>query len=134
MEISGIGIPSENTISRRAAIQQEDFLKVLLAQLQFQDPMEPLDNNEFIAQFAQLTNLEQTQQLNDKVETLTGLQAGGQAINLIGHTVEANTDTTIIVGNVVSVAFQNGVPILTLRTAAGEYITDISLGQIRLIR
>lgn len=134
MDIAGVGIPTENAPSNRSSIRQEDFLKVLLAQLQFQDPLEPLDNNEFIAQFAQLTSLEQTQQLNDKLDTLLAVQYGGQAINLIGKSLEAATHSGSVIGEVTSVAFLNGVPTMTLRTPSGEFIGDISLGQVRIIR
>jgi len=134
MEVSGIGVAADTTSPRRASIQQEDFLKVLLAQLQFQDPLKPLDNNEFIAQFAQLTSLEQTQQLNDKLDSLLTLQNGGQAVDLIGRSVEATTADSSIVGEVTSIAFQNGTPAMTVRTQTGEFVADLSLGQIRIIR
>jgi flagellar basal-body rod modification protein FlgD len=134
MAIEGIGATDNSSVSRRAAIGQEDFLRVLLAQLQFQDPLEPMDNNEFIAQFAQLTNLEQTQQMNDRLETLLTLQNGEQAIDLIGRSLEVGTHTGSEVGEVTAVAFRQGVPVITIRTASGAYITDISLGQIRVIR
>ena len=134
MEVGSIGAPSDEAASRRAAIEQEDFLQVLLAQLQFQDPLEPLDNNEFIAQFAQLTNLEQTQQFNDKLDTLLTVQNAGQSIGLIGRTVQADTDTGSVVGQVTLVAFQNGAPAITIRTETGEFILDLSLGQISIVR
>ncbi|TQV73416.1 flagellar hook capping protein [Exilibacterium tricleocarpae] len=134
MQVDAIGVPADTTASNRAAIQQEDFLQVLLAQLQFQDPLEPLDNNEFIAQFAELTNLEQTQQLNDKLDTSLSLQNSAQAIGLIGRSVQAQTTTSQVVGKVVTIAFQNGTPLLTLETEAGGFITDITLGQISVIR
>lgn len=132
--IEAIGVEQQNEIARRAAITQEDFLQVLLAQLQFQDPLEPLDNSEFIAQFAQLTNLEQTQQLNDKLDTVLTLQADNQAVNLLGRSVEFNTDTAAIIGEVSAITFANGVPALTVRGDNDEFFTDVSLGQIRVIR
>lgn len=134
MAIEGIGATGDSSVTRRAAIQQEDFLQVLLAQLQFQDPLEPMDNNEFIAQFAELTNLEQTQQMNDRLETLLALQNGGQAIDLIGRSVEAVTDSGTMVGEVTAIAFQQGSPSMTIRTQQNEFIADIGLGQIRIIR
>jgi flagellar basal-body rod modification protein FlgD len=134
MAIEAIGVAATSSVSRRAAIQQEDFLQVLLTQLQFQDPLEPMDNNEFISQFAELTNLEQTQQLNDRLETLLTMQNGEQAINLIGRSVEVATDTGTVVGEVSAVAFQQGTPEMTIRTQTGEFIADIRLGQIRIIQ
>lgn len=134
MEIGSIGAPDDNTAARRAAIQQEDFLQVLLAQLQFQDPLEPLDNNEFIAQFAELTNLEQTQQFNEKLDTLLTVQNAGQAIGLIGKTVQASTDAGDVVGVVTLVAFNDGAPAITIRTVEGGFILDLTLGQISIVR
>ena len=134
MEIGSIGAPDGNAVSRRAAIDQEDFLRVLLTQLQFQDPLEPLDNNEFIAQFAELTNLEQTQQLNDKMDTMLTVENSGQAIGLLGKTVQAATDTGDVVGTVTLVAFNNGRPAIAIRTATGGFVLDLTLGQIEVVR
>lgn len=134
MDISNVAASADSSKTRRAGIQQEDFLKVLLAQMQFQDPLKPLENSEFIAQFAQLTSLEQTQQLNDKLDSLLTLQNGTQAINLIGRSVEAETNTGSIVGQVTSVAFQDGSPTVTLRTQLGEFITGITMGQVSIVR
>lgn len=134
MEAIGVESSSSDVATSRAGINQEDFLKVLLAQMQFQDPLEPMENQEFMAQFAQLTNLEQTQQFNDKLDSLLSLQSSGQAINLIGKSVEANINSGQVVGEVTSVAFSDGSPFMTVKTLSGDYLTDVSLGQIRIIR
>ena len=47
-----------------------------------------MDNQEFIAQLAQFSNLEQTRQFNDKLDSLLTVQASEQSIGLIGKTVE----------------------------------------------
>lgn len=133
MAVSGVGAVGSGGLSR-AAIDQEDFLKVLLAQLRYQDPLKPMDNTEFIAQFAQLTSLEQTQQMNEKIDQLLALQSSTQAVSLLGKTVEAATDTGSTIGEVVTVAFQNGSPTMTLKTGSGAFVPNISLGQISLVR
>lgn len=136
MATESIGAVSNGTtnVAQRAGLQQEDFLKVLLAQLTFQDPLKPLDNNEFIAQFAQLTNLQQTQQLNDKLDSLLTFQAGGQAVGLIGKTVEVQTDNSTVVGEVTTTVFRNGTPELVVRAESGDILTEVSLGQILIVR
>jgi flagellar basal-body rod modification protein FlgD len=137
MATESIGAVSSSTtnVAQRAGLQQEDFLKVLLAQLTFQDPLKPLDNNEFIAQFAQLTNLQQTQQLNDKLDSLLTFQAGGQAVGLIGKTVEVRTeDNSTVVGEVTTTVFRNGTPELVVQAENGDILTDVSLGQILIVR
>lgn len=136
MATESIGAVSNGTtnVAQRAGLQQEDFLKVLLVQLTFQDPLKPLDNNEFIAQFAQLTNLQQTQQLNDKLDSLLTFQAGGQAVGLIGKTVEVRTDNSTVVGEVTTTVFRNGTPELVVRAESGDILTEVSLGQILIVR
>ena len=47
--LGAIGSPTETT-PRNATVNQNDFLKILLTQLKFQDPMKPVDNQQFLAQ------------------------------------------------------------------------------------
>jgi len=63
-------------------ISKDQFLRLLVTQLRYQDPTQPMENKEFIAQMAQFTALEQTQNLNKSFEK-------SQAISLIGKIVTA---------------------------------------------
>jgi len=131
MAIESIGaVGSAASPSGAASLGQDDFLKILLTQLSFQDPLKPMDNQEFIAQMAQFSSLEQTRQLNERVDSLLQIQATTQTIGLVGRTVEVRSETGFAVGRVVAAAFPNGTPSLTIRTATGEFLTDISLSQI----
>lgn len=120
----------------KSVVNQDEFLKILLTQLQFQDPLKPLDNQEFIAQLAQFTNLEQTRQLDDGVNTLLTIQSSTQSIGLLGKTVDvAGTNGGgTATGTVTTVSFASGQPRLTVRTADGAFLTDVSLAQIALVR
>ncbi len=118
----------------RASLQQEDFLQLLLTQLSFQDPLEPLDNQEFLAQVAQFTGLEQTRQTNDRMESLLAFSSANQAIELLGRTVEVRTDSGPVVAQVSTVRFQNGVPLLTVALNDGTFLTDLGLSQVTLVR
>lgn len=83
---------------------KDDFLNLLVAQLQHQDPLNPLESNEFTAQLAQFTSLEQLNNVNQNLVYLQQYQASikdSQAVSFIGKTVEA-------FGN--SVPIQNGNP------------------------
>ena len=59
---------------------KNEFLVLLSTQLQYQDPMNPVDNTEFIAQLAQFSALESAQNTNTELENMS-------ATNLIGKTV-----------------------------------------------
>ncbi|AVS67161.1 MULTISPECIES: flagellar hook assembly protein FlgD [Comamonadaceae] len=132
MSINGI---SSATPSLRAnALGQEDFMKILLTQLTYQDPMKPMDNQQFMAQMAQFTSLEQTQQLNSKIATLIGNQAALQSVGLIGRTVDVSSTSGTLTGTVVSLSLSGESPLITLRTSAGSTLQDISLSQILAVR
>lgn len=134
MEIETFGNVSSIQENRRVGLTQEDFLKVLLTQLTYQDPLEPMDNGEFMAQFAQLTALQQTKELTDKIDTMVSLQSGGNAVALVGRTVEIRTDTSSAVGKVSAINFNNGIPEIAITTLDGVGLTGITIGQIITVR
>lgn len=119
---------------QRGALGQEDFLRILLQQLAFQDPLKPLENQEFMAQLAQFTSLEQTVELNGRVDSLITQQAATQSLGLLGRTVEARTDSGQIVGEISTVTFREGEPNFTLVTGDGAVFTDLRLSQISIVR
>jgi flagellar basal-body rod modification protein FlgD len=115
-------------------IGQEDFFKILVTQLSYQDPMKPMDNQQFLAQIAQFTGLEQTRQMNDRVDTLLSIQSVTQSIGLIGRTVEVFTQSGPVVGTVTTLNFEGGQPFLTVRTANGQSLVGLTLDQITVVR
>lgn len=130
-----IGAVTSTSNSLQAnSLTQQDFLKVLLTQLTYQDPMKPMDNQQFMAQMAQFTSLEQTQQLNNKIETLIGNQSALQSVGLLGRTVEITTASGTVTGTVTSLSLAGVTPLISLRTSTGATLADIGLGQIALVR
>lgn len=113
----------------------EDFLKVLLTQLTYQDPLKPMDNQQFMAQMAQFTSLQQTQELNEKMSQLVANQAALQSVGLIGRTVDIRTATGASLSGVVSSLSLSGeLPTLALTTPSGATLSDIGLDQIVSVR
>jgi flagellar basal-body rod modification protein FlgD len=71
---------------------KDDLLRLLVAQLRNQDPLDPLDHNEFIAQTAQFTSLEHLMNISQSLEAMRAASAGGglpDAAALLGRTVGA---------------------------------------------
>ena len=136
MAVESVGgvIQGTGAATERLGLSQEDFLEVLLAQLTFQDPLDPLDNKDFIAQLAQFTSLEQDRQANEKLDTLLFFESANQAVSLLGRTVQVQTNSGEVVAQVISTAVREGVPELVVRTTTGEFLVGIGLSQISVIR
>ncbi len=98
-----------STLSGSGSLDKNAFLKLLITQLQYQDPLQPTDDKEFIAQLAQFSSLEQATQLNSQVTSLGLMLSSSQALSLVGRNIEytdagGNTAT----GPVTGVSFSNG--------------------------
>ncbi|MGB0909404.1 MAG: flagellar hook assembly protein FlgD, partial [Nitrospirales bacterium] len=81
-------ITSENV----QELGREVFLQLLVTQLAGQDPTNPVENEDFIAQLAQFTSLEQTTNINDNLKSLIGQseqQSKLDLVNLIGREISA---------------------------------------------
>lgn len=137
MAIDAIGGTVSNgsaSVQGRNTIDQEGFIKLFLSQLQFQDPLEPVDNREFLAQLAQFSNLEQSRQLSLNSESMLTMTSASQALTLLNRAVDvqqAGGQSTA--GTVKAVQFTASGPELTVETSAG-LLTGIRLPQISLVR
>lgn len=76
----------------RKQLSTDDFIKMMITQLQNQDPMQPTKNEELIAQMAQISQLQSSNQLQDTLKTLTMQNQIGSAGNLIGKMVAGLDD------------------------------------------
>jgi len=88
---------------------KEDFLTLLVAQLQNQDPLNPDDPTEFTAQLAQFSSLEQLYNLNESMAGLTTAQANSEklsALSLIGKEVSYNGSSFSFEGDPIAVGYQ----------------------------
>jgi flagellar basal-body rod modification protein FlgD len=108
--ITSAGTPTRNTATAAAtanaqatlpggAMGKDQFMKLLIAQMQNQDPMNPMQGDQMAAQLAQFSSLEQLQQINENLTGQTASQGAllgaiqsTAAINTIGHTVLATGD------------------------------------------
>jgi flagellar basal-body rod modification protein FlgD len=134
MAIGPVSAASPATTSPASNLGLQDFLKILLTQLSYQDPLKPMDNQEFMAQIAQFTSLEQTQQLNDKLDQLITNQAALQSVGLIGRKVDIQTSTGQVTGTVASLSLHGESPLISVSVTGGSVIPDVSLSQILAVR
>lgn len=106
----------------------EDFIKLMVTELQNQDPLNPTDNAQILQQMSQMQSISSTQKLNTTLDAVLLGQNLSNAGSLIGKTVVGLTDKgKDITGNVDSVTVLSGVP----RLVIGD--ESIALNNVRLI-
>lgn len=96
---------ANETKKNGSTMDKEAFLNLLVAQMKYQDPLEPTSNTEFVAQYAQFSSLEQMQNMSATLEL-------SRASTMVGQTVSVNTTdstgkTTTIQGMVDYVVYEN---------------------------
>ncbi|MFQ5773253.1 MAG: flagellar hook assembly protein FlgD [Kiloniellaceae bacterium] len=103
MEINGVAFKEPTTGGSNAgqslAGTFDTFLTLLTAQLQNQDPLDPLDSNQFTEQLVQFAGVEQSITTNKKLDQLVQLQTSNQlngAVSYIGRTVEVVSDQLLL--------------------------------------
>ena len=92
-------------------LNQQDFLKLLVAQMSAQDPMNPVSNTDFAAQMAQFSTLQTTQSMQTNLAGLESSQAVIQANSLLGRTVQVQSAQGVTDSGMVSaVEIKAGTP------------------------
>jgi flagellar basal-body rod modification protein FlgD len=110
-------------------MDQTMFLQLLIKQIQNQDPLSPMDNQEFIAQLAAFANLEQMQGINDRLDDNLALAQGmnnTMMLSLVGKDVTVRGDTLNVSDGEVSrnqiLTDYAGNATVTVRNAAGQTV------------
>jgi len=88
--------PSQN-------LGKDDFLKILITQLSYQDPTSPMEDKEFIAQMAQFSTLEQMTGMAKDFAKLTAMITGSEASSSLGKNVELFQGENMVQGMVQAV-------------------------------
>jgi flagellar basal-body rod modification protein FlgD len=100
MEVSGVNdINSKVQSIGGKSFGKEDFMRILLKQLNYQDPLNPMDSTQFTSQLTQFSSLEQLTNINSTLDNVLAFQHSMQnasITNLIGRTVKASGDTTYL--------------------------------------
>jgi flagellar basal-body rod modification protein FlgD len=128
--IKSTGITSATTqdvSGKNAEMGKDQFLKLFVAQLQHQDPMNPMEDQDFMGQMASFSTLEQVTNLASANAAIASNLQLSQSVGLIGRTVtwtdEAEATHT---GVVEKVSQQDGKPVLTVSGTEGVDPTTIT--------
>ncbi|WP_238481159.1 flagellar hook assembly protein FlgD [Dyella telluris] len=122
-----------------STMTQADFLKLMTAQLQAQDPTNPVDNSQFVSQMAQFSQLSSTQQLDTDLQTLSSNVSSAMqtsqvlsSSNLVGREVmvpssSATYDGSDAVKGAVNVTATGSVTVQVL-DSSGNVVRNIDMG------
>lgn len=97
--INALQNPAASSSSKNDALGKDAFLQLLVTQMKNQNPLEPQDNGEFVAQLAQFSSLESMQNLTSTVDSIAGLYQSSQALqasSLVGRSVVVNAGSTTV--------------------------------------
>lgn len=97
-------------------VDYNSFLKLLVTQMQNQDPTEPMESSQFLSQLASFSNVEQSVQLNTKIDSLVAMSQISQANGLIGRVATSADGLTS--GIVKSVKIESTGVVATLESGA----------------
>lgn len=116
---------ADNTAGRipQQTLGQDDFFKLLIAQLTTQDPLSPQKETDFFSQMSTFSALEQTKTMQGDIAQLRADQQLVQANSLLGRTVEVQVDeSTRATGLVSAVQIEAGTP----KVVVGDQAYDLS--------
>ena len=106
---------SQATNNKASQMGKDDFLKVFVAQIRHQDPSKPMDDTAFMGQMASFSTLEQISNMASSSALVAQNLAQGNAISLIGRTVDyKGADGVSVTGVVEKVSIADGKGLLTV--------------------
>ncbi|MCH3959210.1 MAG: flagellar biosynthesis protein FlgD [Selenomonas sp.] len=157
---SATSTSTSTSTSSSTALNKDAFLQLLVTQMQYQDPLDPQDNSEYLSQLAQFSSLEQ---MTNVASALTGVSTlvnnidtsllVGQLSNMIGQNVQwtttstvtdssgkavtdsngkTQTTTTKYEGTVTGVSISDGAPTLMVKDSSGA-THQVSVGNLTRI-
>lgn len=107
---------SQNSLKNKTGtnngMDKDAFLQLLVAQMQYQDPLEPTSNTEYISQYAQFSQVEQLQNVAAATELARATQLVGQEVYI--KTTTSTGDTKYVQGRVDYVVYENGKAYLSI--------------------
>jgi flagellar basal-body rod modification protein FlgD len=118
---------TQTASGKNAEMGKDQFLKLFVAQLQHQDPMNPMEDSDFMGQMASFSTLEQVTNLATANEAIAANLHLSQSVGLIGRTVTWTDEADVThIGVVEKVSQQDGNPVLTISGTEGVDPTTIT--------
>ncbi|MFB1098551.1 MULTISPECIES: flagellar hook capping FlgD N-terminal domain-containing protein [Bacillaceae] len=130
-------LDSQKTRTPSATLDKDDFLQILMVQLQNQDPTSPMDDSKFVDQMTSFTNLEQVMNISEAVQSLAGNQTVMSPVLQYSHMIDKQVTyneydldtgeiTDTITSKVTAVTQQGGYAVLELENGKSIYADAVT--------
>lgn len=122
---------TQASAANQSSLGKDEFLKLMITQMQQQDPLNPMDNQAMVAQMAQFSSVEQMSNLNDNFKTANTIAQFMDSTGLLGKSVsvlDPSSDPAnpqVIESTVSSVSFTQDGPLLTLSNGLTTTVGDL---------
>lgn len=134
--LEGLGLNKPEQKKSNDSLGQEEFMKLMVAQLNNQDPTKPMDNADFLSQLAQFGTVNGITELQTSFNTLTNSLQSNQALQastLVGRSVlvpanAVNLTTGGTVDGAIEVPQSSGEVNLIVKDSSGQIVKELSLG------
>ena len=127
--IGGLAMPQAKT-GGLGALDGEAFMKLMVAQMRYQNPFQPMDTSAILQQTASLTTVETLQQVSSSERLLLGLQQSGMAASFVGRSVTALDGGQETSGVVKSIRFTADGPVLQVGAAGASSTKDVPIANV----
>jgi flagellar basal-body rod modification protein FlgD len=137
MSVNGIGANAGKaaTAGKEKALNQSDFLSLLVQQMRNQDPTQPMDSSQMVSQLAQISQVSATQSLQASFDSLSASLQGNQllqASSMVGRSVTVPSSAGTLkdggLDGAVNVPDGGGQVFVRITDAAGNVLRTLSLG------
>lgn len=135
--IQGLGLTEKPEAKNdRTKLGQADFLKLMITEIQNQDPFKPVENSDFVAQMAQFSSVSGLEQLQTSFSQLATSMTSNQALQastMVGRTVSVASNAAVLNGNgnvtgSVSLGESSLNVVVNVLNDANEIVKSIQLG------
>ena len=128
------------TANPKGQLGKDAFMKLLVAELKQQDPMDPMKAREMVGQLADLSTVEKLTGIDDKLTTLQNITAASSGISnagLIGRTIEADTKNLSLgsqggASGMFSLGGNASSVLVKIRDATGSVVKNLDMGALKL--
>ena len=131
MDVLPVNSLSTQSVDEGFGLSSEDFLKIYMTELMNQNPLEPYDTKDMVSSMAVLTQTTEISSLGGKMDLLISTYQSHMATSMLGKSVQVAGSE--VVGEVAAANIKDNATV-TIKTTEGQFIENVSISDIEVVR